>query len=227
MLDQLMNLVRDSAQQTIANNPEVSDDQKESIIQEATASIKETLQNELTGGGAQNVLQLLGKGSNAPSQTEASTIDTASTDVGTDAGLNAGPAAGSNVVTNDETNAATGAAPNIGTSAGPSIEANAGSNAAGTNVANNSIVQKIKGNFIGRIMQKLGISNSTATGIASSLIPLVISKLIHKINDPSDSTFNLQTIISSLTEGKMNLSNLAGEAGGDLLGKAKGIFGKK
>lgn len=62
MLEQLLNLVKENAQDAVVNNPEVPNEQNEAIMQEAANSIKGGLQQELAGGGFQNVLKTLGGG---------------------------------------------------------------------------------------------------------------------------------------------------------------------
>lgn len=119
----------------------------------------------------------------------------------------------------------------------------------------NSIVDKIKNIFMNNIMKKFGLSGSVASGIASSLIPLVMSKLIHKTKNPNDSSFSLEGIFNSLTGGKtsgldlggilnkvkgsggdVDLNDISGlfshaakgeQEGGGLTGAVKGLFGGK
>lgn len=80
----------------------------------------------------------------------------------------------------------------------------------GGSVQNNSIVSNISGNFANNIMQKFGLSSSTAQSVASSLIPSVMGKLINKTNDPNDSSFSLDNIFHSLTGGQTSGLNLSG-----------------
>lgn len=80
----------------------------------------------------------------------------------------------------------------------------------GGSVENNPIVNNISGNFIDNITKKFGINSGTAKTIAASLIPLVMSKLIHKTNDQNDSSFSLDSILGSLTGGKTSGVNLGG-----------------
>lgn len=60
MLDELLNLVKGEAQSAVVNNSAVPNEHNEGIMQEAVNSIKGGLQNELAGGGFQNVLKTLG-----------------------------------------------------------------------------------------------------------------------------------------------------------------------
>ena len=73
---------------------------------------------------------------------------------------------------------------------------------------------------IGLMKNKLtnnhGIASNQASGIASSLIPGVLSNLINRTNDPNDNGFNINSIIGSLTGGGAAQSGGAG--GFDLQG---------
>lgn len=60
MLEQLLNLVRDNAQDAVVNNQAIPNEQNDAVIGEATHSITDGLQQALAGGGFKNVLQLLG-----------------------------------------------------------------------------------------------------------------------------------------------------------------------
>jgi hypothetical protein len=51
MLDQLMQLVRESGRQAVVENPEVPNEQNEAVMQEATSSIAGSVQNLLQTGG--------------------------------------------------------------------------------------------------------------------------------------------------------------------------------
>lgn len=99
-----------------------------------------------------------------------------------------------------------------------------GGNSGGGNgiagLMNNPIVQSIISNFTGKLTNNHGISSDQAGGIANSLIPNVISKLIHRTNDSSDSGFDINSIIGSLTGGAnqggggFDLSSLVSNIGG-------------
>lgn len=66
---------------------------------------------------------------------------------------------------------------------------------------NNPIVQSIIGNFTNKLTNEQGISSDKASGIAGNLIPSVISSLIGKTTNPNDSSFDMNSIIGSLTGG--------------------------
>ena len=64
----------------------------------------------------------------------------------------------------------------------------------------------MQNNFVQSLMQKFTLDQNGATNIASSLIPSVLNSLSQKVNDPNDSSFDLQSIISSVSGG--NISSL-------------------
>lgn len=64
---------------------------------------------------------------------------------------------------------------------------------------NNPIVGNIISSFTNKLTTQHGIAADQASGIAGSLIPGVISSLIGKTNNPNDSSFDINSIIGSLT----------------------------
>ena len=105
----------------------------------------------------------------------------------------------------------------------------------GTNVANSGLAQNIQNGFIGNLMQKFGIDANAASGIASNLIPTVLQQLVHKTNDANDSSFDLQSIISKVGGGNIDVQSLIGQFtgnqnsttnGGGIMDSLKGLFGK-
>jgi hypothetical protein len=64
---------------------------------------------------------------------------------------------------------------------------------------NNPIVSNIISSFTNKLTNNHGIAGDQASGIAQNLIPNVISSLISKTNNPADSSFDINGIISSLT----------------------------
>ena len=98
-------------------------------------------------------------------------------------------------------------------------------------VASSAVTQNIKENFVESLVNKLGLDHGKAGQIASSLIPVVMAKFVHKTNDPNDKSFNLQGILRGLTGGTMGnvLGKLTGDndsknEGGGILDKVKGLF---
>ena len=98
-------------------------------------------------------------------------------------------------------------------------------------VANSAVTHNIKENFVESLVSKLGLDHGKAGQIASSLIPVVMAKFVHKTNDPNDKSFDLQEILRGLTGGKIGdvLGKLTGDndsknEGGGVLDKVKGLF---
>ena len=87
------------------------------------------------------------------------------------------------------------------------------------NVNSNPLVQNLSTNVAGDLMKKFGLNSNVASSIVNMLLPIVLSKLVQKTNDPNDSSFNLDDIIGSLTSGQ-------GKAGG-LLGTFKSILSRR
>jgi len=71
----------------------------------------------------------------------------------------------------------------------------------GGDIANTPAAQQISGNFIQNLMNKFGLGQGAASGIAASVIPTILQKLVHKTNDPNDNSFNIQSIVTSLMGG--------------------------
>jgi hypothetical protein len=97
------------------------------------------------------------------------------------------------------------------------------------NAATNSSAQNISTDLVQNLTEKFGFNQATSSGIASSLIPGLLQKLVSKTNDPSDNSFNLQGIIGSLTSGE-GLNNLLGgltnnKSTEGIMDKVKELFG--
>lgn len=71
----------------------------------------------------------------------------------------------------------------------------------GGGILKNPIVNMMIGHFAGKLMSKFGLGANQANGVASNLIPNVISGLVNRTNDPNNSSFNINDIIGSLTGG--------------------------
>jgi hypothetical protein len=63
---------------------------------------------------------------------------------------------------------------------------------------NNPIVSGIASNAISNLVQKLGLSDSTASRIVSMVLPMVISQLIQKTSNRSDGSLDFNGILGSL-----------------------------
>lgn len=67
------------------------------------------------------------------------------------------------------------------------------------------------------LMSKLGISPQVAMSVAGALVPIVLSKLMHKANDPNDSSVDAGSLMSAFGGGQ--------QSGGGLGGMLGGLFG--
>jgi len=98
-----------------------------------------------------------------------------------------------------------------------------------TDVAGNATTQQMSGNLTSKLTEKFGLNPSTAGSLGASIIPSVLSKLTGKINDPNDSSLDLQGIVNQLTGGKtagIDLKSMLDRNGdGEInLGDAMSIF---
>lgn len=92
----------------------------------------------------------------------------------------------------------------------------------GADVSNHPVTQNVSSNLVSTLMSKFGIGGDKAGGIASMLIPIVMSKLVSKTNDSNDSSFNVQGIFNSLSGNKtsgMDIGSLVSQFGGNALDK--------
>jgi len=62
----------------------------------------------------------------------------------------------------------------------------------------NPIVAGIASNAIHSIMEKFGMSNSTASRIVASVLPSVLSSFINKTSNPQDSSIDFNSILGNL-----------------------------
>ncbi|WP_264523442.1 hypothetical protein [Flavobacterium sp. N502536] len=65
--------------------------------------------------------------------------------------------------------------------------------------SSNPVVQQITQQLSGSLGEKFGLSSADSAGVASSMIPQVLSSLVNKAKDPNDSSFNISDIISSIS----------------------------
>ncbi|MBS1616065.1 MAG: hypothetical protein JST06_08120 [Bacteroidetes bacterium] len=78
------------------------------------------------------------------------------------------------------------------------------------NAAMSNVSQQVSGGLVGNLMSKFGLNNQAASGIAGSLIPNILGSLVHKTNDPNDSSFNLQNVFNGISGGSTSGMNLDG-----------------
>jgi uncharacterized membrane protein YeaQ/YmgE (transglycosylase-associated protein family) len=84
-----------------------------------------------------------------------------------------------------------------------------------SSLMNNPIVAGIAGNAIKSIMEKFGMSNSTASGIVASVLPGVLSSFINKTRNPNDNSLDFNSILGSLLGGGTSASAGAQASGFD------------
>ncbi|MDR2917954.1 MAG: hypothetical protein LBV72_01125 [Tannerella sp.] len=83
----------------------------------------------------------------------------------------------------------------------------------------NSITETLKNAVVGALSNKAGLSSTVSSGIAASLIPMLISVVTKKMNDPNDNVFDVQSLVNAFTHND-------GGQGGGLLGALGGLFHK-
>ncbi len=109
----------------------------------------------------------------------------------------------------------------------------------GGNVEGSAVVQDASSGFVDKLAG-MGINLDSAKAIAASVIPGIVSKFINKTNDPNDSSFNIQDVLTKISgdDGKFQLSDLtdlfsgnkegapgeAKEGEGGIVDKLKGLF---
>lgn len=60
-----------------------------------------------------------------------------------------------------------------------------------------SVVSGVTGDVTTSLMKSLGLSEGIAGGIAAQIIPVVMKQLIHKTNDPNDSSIDFDGILKT------------------------------
>ena len=83
----------------------------------------------------------------------------------------------------------------------------------GDTSSSNLVVQNLSGGVVENLMHKFGLDRQTAGGIAGSIVPDILKKLVSKTNDPNDSSFDLQSIFNTLSNGRTQGTNIKGLAG--------------
>ncbi|PMD98805.1 hypothetical protein BWI97_03050 [Siphonobacter sp. BAB-5405] len=106
-------------------------------------------------------------------------------------------------------------------------------------VQQSPIVSGISQNAIGSLMDKFGISGSVAQSIVGAIVPMVLSTIIGKLNNPSDKSvdansmmgsllagtdantggFNFNQVGAALADGKLDMNDLK-NIGGSLFGSS-------
>ncbi|MFT3826772.1 MAG: hypothetical protein QM731_22810 [Chitinophagaceae bacterium] len=81
--------------------------------------------------------------------------------------------------------------------------------------------QNISGDLTRNFMEKFGLNQQVAGSITSGILPGILGKLVNRTNDPSDSSFDLQSIFNSLSNGQTSGINVQ-----DIFAKFKGSLDK-
>lgn len=85
------------------------------------------------------------------------------------------------------------------------------------NAASSNVTQQVSGGFIQNLMDKFGLDQQTASGVADKVVPNVLNDMVKKTNDPSDSSFDIQGIFNHLSGGNTSGMDMQG-----MLNKLKG-----
>lgn len=167
MLDNLFNLVKSYAGDSIINNPAIPNEHNDAAVEVASSSIFDTLKSAATGGNIGDVMSMFSGGAN--------------------------------------------------------------------NAASSPLAGVMQNNMVQSLMHKFGLDQGAAGNIASGLLPNVLQNLVHKTNDPNDSNFDMQNILSNVTGGGGGfdigslVSQFSGgnnqQSGGGILDSVKGLFG--
>jgi uncharacterized protein YidB (DUF937 family) len=136
MLDQLLSMVRDIGKEQVEDNTLIPNDQNETVMATASESILGTLQNAISSGRGQEVLDMFQSNSSAQ-------------------------------------------------------------------IMSSPVAQDMQSGFVNDAQQKLGLSKNVVAGLASTLIPIIISKLVKRTNSPAeqDNAFNLESLVGGLIGG--------------------------
>ena len=102
------------------------------------------------------------------------------------------------------------------------------------NAVSSPLAGVMQNNMVQNLMNKFGLERGAASNVASGLVPNVLQSLVHKTNDPNDSSFDLQEILSKVTGG-FDIGSLVSNftssqsqqqsSGGGIMDSLKGIFG--
>ncbi|MEO8583930.1 MAG: DUF937 domain-containing protein [Flavitalea sp.] len=83
--------------------------------------------------------------------------------------------------------------------------------------ASSPVTETVNNTLTENLSSKLGIPQAQAGGIASSIIPMILSKLVNKTNDPNDKSFDLQSMLNQFSGGKTSGMDVGG-----IMSKLKG-----
>lgn len=80
----------------------------------------------------------------------------------------------------------------------------------------NPVVQKLTEQLSGSLGEKFGLSGEAASGVAGSLVPNVLSKLIGDAKDPNHKGFEISDLVNAISgsDGKSTLMDAVSKYGG-------------
>jgi hypothetical protein len=157
MLDQLIDLVRQSGQEQVVNNPAIPNEYNDRVMNEAGSSIMDGLQQAIGGGGGlSSLMKMFGQG---------------------------------------------------------------GSGGLGS-LLSNPMVQGMISQFTGKLTSQFNVDPSQASQVSAGLIPQVLQGLAGRVNDPADTSIDINSVMASLTGGRSGGVDFGGllqkfSAGGD------------
>lgn len=86
----------------------------------------------------------------------------------------------------------------------------------GGNVQQSPVTQGVQQNVQQSLMERLGISPQVAMTIATAVVPMILSKLAHKAQDPNDHSINQNEVLNTATgQSGLDWSSLASSAMAD------------
>lgn len=148
MLDNILNLVKDTIASSIGGNSNVPEDKKAATVETATQAVTHGLKENFTLSNLSNLTSLFGGGSS---------------------------------------------------------------------ISNNPITNNIVGSVTSELIQKVGLSQSVANVISTTVVPLVMKVLSGKVNDPKEKGVNVESLIETFS----------GSGGGHgILNSLAKLFGK-
>lgn len=99
----------------------------------------------------------------------------------------------------------------------------------GQSLSGNPAVSGIINSVVENLSSRLGLSPQVSQSIATSLIPMVMNRMVNKTQDPDDKDFDIQDMLKSFTGkegldvgdliGKFSGGSKAGGGVGDMIGK--------
>ena len=85
--------------------------------------------------------------------------------------------------------------------------------------ADNPVVQKLTEQLTGKLGEKFGMDSESASGVATNLIPKVLSSLVGNANDPNHKGFEVSDLVNAISGGNGNSGLM------DAVSKYGGQFG--